>query len=84
MMPGTSLRGHALRSEGKPYMPGGEGEEPHVLTGSRPPSGHLGYALCECGAVSERLYSDRQRKLWHGAVHKPEVRAAAVLARESR
>ena len=70
----TSLRGHALRSEGKPYKLSDENEwapQPHGQHHD-PLRGH---ALCECGATSEWLYSDAARKRWH-AQHKEQERAA--------
>jgi hypothetical protein len=65
----TSLSGHALRSEGKPYERGEE--EAWVRVGR---SWH-GVALCECGETSSVLDSDSRRKRWHVA-HKDEVRGA--------
>ena len=63
----TSLPGHALRGEGKPYERGEE--HPWVrVYGTR-----TGVALCECGQTSAVLESDAARKLWH-ADHKTAVR----------
>ena len=58
----TNLRGHALRSEGKPYARSDGGIWARV---SYLPSGP-GVALCECGAASPVLESNAQRKAWHG------------------
>lgn len=63
------LPGHALRSEGKAYGRNGEPEGPLVCY-----RGHIGQALCECGATSEVLWSDAARRRWHAA-HKDELRA---------
>jgi hypothetical protein len=68
----TNLPGHALRSEGKPYVLGpldGERWVRSEYTGG-------GVALCECGTVSGWLTSNAARQRWHRDVHKPEVRAA--------
>lgn len=68
------IPGHALRREGKPYgkVPGPKGME------HWPETGPLGYALCECGATSEMLDSDRARKDWHRMIHKRGI----ILERE--
>ena len=66
----TNLRGHALRSSGKPYDLGGEEQDPWVRSHQ---TSH-GVALCECGTASGWLESDAARKRWHRDVHKPEMR----------
>jgi hypothetical protein len=66
----TNLRGHALSSEGKAHIPGGEDQDPWVRAQRA-----IGYGVCQCGATSPELDSDAARKRWHGDVHKPEVRA---------
>lgn len=66
----TNLRGHALRSEGKPYILGGEEHELYVRNAA---CRWGGVALCECGQVSGWLISDNKRKLWHRD-HKNDVR----------
>jgi hypothetical protein len=72
----TALRGHALRGEGKAYVPAGEG-----LWERAGLPADLGRALCECGAVSDWHVSDAARKRWH-AQHKAAVRAAASAREE--
>lgn len=64
----TALRGHALRGEGKAHGPSDEG------SGYIRYLGHIGRALCECGAVSNVEWTDAARKRWH-ARHKDEMRA---------
>ena len=64
----TALKGHALRSEGKPYELGEERGSTDVRAG-----GPGGYALCECGTSSGWLLSDAQRKAWH-VTHKESIR----------
>ena len=62
----TNPKGHALRGEGKAYMPGDPEEEqdPWIRV-----KGHIGRGLCECGEVSPVTWTDVSRKLWH-ARHK--------------
>jgi hypothetical protein len=62
----TAVPGHALRSEGKAYMPGEE--EPWLRI-----RGHIGRGVCECGTASAVQWSDAARKRWH-AEHKQAVR----------
>jgi hypothetical protein len=67
----TNLSGHALRSEGSPYMRGGEGgwvRASYLTSGP-------GVALCECHETSPVLESNNARKAWHGR-HKDAVRGA--------
>ena len=66
----TNLPGHALRSEGKPYVPNGIDDE--WIRQYR----NDGVGLCECGATSPVMTSNAARQRWHRDVHKPEVRAA--------
>lgn len=73
----TALKGHALRSEGKPYAFSSSldgSNQADVLV-----SGTGGYALCECGASSEWRATDAARRRWHREVHKPGVRALLGL-----
>jgi hypothetical protein len=65
----TALRGHALRAEGKAFVPGDE--TPWARAGL---PADLGVGLCECGAVSDWEHSSAARKRWH-AQHKDAVRA---------
>ena len=65
----TNLRGHALRGEGMAFEP--SDEEPWVTAWR----GWTGAGLCECGATSPVLDSNRARKAWHSR-HKEEVRNA--------
>jgi CDGSH-type Zn-finger protein len=68
-MASTRLAGHALQSEGKPYMLTEEWSgHPDVRA-----DGPGGYALCECGTSSGWMTSDGQRKRWH-ADHKEKIR----------
>lgn len=67
----TNLRGHALRSEGRPYARGDGGGWVRV---SYLTSG-TGVALCECGETSLVLESNAQRRLWHSR-HKDAARGA--------
>lgn len=55
---GTRLKGHSLWLEGQPYGT----ERPHGT----------GPGRCSCGAESEVLTSNYQRKKWHAA-HKAAV-----------
>lgn len=66
----TRLAGHTLRSEGMPFVwaDWGEGYD------WRQPSNWTGKGICSCGATSEMLESNNQRKQWHAA-HKAAVRA---------
>jgi hypothetical protein len=64
----TNLPGHALRSEGKPYLACRSGWD-------RVTDSWTGRALCECGWTSAVLSSNGQRKRAH-ADHKAGVRAA--------
>ena len=64
----TALKGHALRSEGKPYARGSDEQEPWIRTGA-----WSGVALCECGETSPVLTTDGARRRWH-AGHKEEMR----------
>lgn len=68
----TNLRGHALRSEGKPYKRDDEGRWVRVSFGQFTGSG-IGVALCECGTASEPLTSNSVRKHWH-RLHKDVIR----------
>jgi hypothetical protein len=61
------LVGHALRREGKAF--GKAGNQTWYE------GGQMGYAVCECGATSERLDSTNARKRWHKVIHKPAMRA---------
>lgn len=70
----TNLRGHALRSEGKPYKRDDEGRWVRVSFGQFTGSGP-GVALCECGETSLVLESNAARRRWH-ARHKDAVRGA--------
>jgi hypothetical protein len=72
----TALKGHALRSEGKPYKFGGEEQERWV----RVERSWSGVALCECGATSPVLDSNGARQRWH-RVHKEHARCADGSAR---
>ncbi len=65
----TSLRGHALQSEGKPYAPGETSPWLRVYGSS------TGVALCECDETSPVLSSNGARQRWHAA-HKEEIRDA--------
>lgn len=65
----TNIKGHALRSEGKPYVLGGDDQDPYVRNQTYQSGG---YALCECGATSGWLSSDGRRKRWH-ADHKAQI-----------
>jgi hypothetical protein len=64
----TLLRGHALREEGRPFTAHGTA----LFSGDTRFKPGEGHGLCECGAVSPILASDRQRKAWH-AQHKQAV-----------
>lgn len=64
----TNLRGHALRAEGRPFLPGDELGWVRV-------SRSVGHGLCECGSTSGLERSDAARKRWHAA-HKAEVRGS--------
>jgi hypothetical protein len=77
-MAGTRLAGHALLSEGKPYIRSSHPEPGQWVR----PYGHQqdGFALCECGWTSTDLLSDGQRKRAH-RVHKEHVRCADGSAR---
>lgn len=64
----TSLRGHALRGEGKAHIR--SDEEQWIRC-----HGHIGRGVCECGAGSDVEWTDAARKRWHVA-HKDEVKQA--------
>jgi hypothetical protein len=70
----TNIHGHALRSEGEPYMP-------HTTDDGEPGWIRViswdGRGLCECGATSPPLDSNRARQRWH-AEHKDSVRHASA------
>jgi hypothetical protein len=69
----TRLAGHALQAEGKAFAPGSlaEGEAPWIRV-----RGHIGRAVCSCGAVSDVEWADAARKRWHKA-HKDKERGDA-------
>lgn len=73
----TNLPGHALRSEGKPYVPNPDTDyyamhDPDYPWRRTPGNEFVGVALCECGETSAELGSDAARKRWH-AGHKEAV-----------
>ena len=64
--------GHTLRSEGKPYKVLVV-TEAGTQVSQRVYDSKTGRALCSCGALSDLLTTDGQRKRWHRA-HKTEIR----------
>lgn len=70
-MRNTRLTGHALDSEGKPFVLGQHEQDGHWVR----PYGYQseGVALCECGVASGWLTSNAARQRWHRA-HKDEIR----------
>ena len=65
----TNLPGHALRSEGKPYVWSTDEGVGWTQPWDKRPAG---VALCQCGWTSAELLSDGQRKRAH-AEHKEAV-----------
>lgn len=70
----TNLPGHALRSEGKPYVLKPLGSDEAGGLWERTYESSHGVALCECGKASGWLTSNAARQRWHRA-HKDEIRA---------
>ena len=72
----TRLRGHGLLSEGKPYVQY-QGDEEDARSWHRVHGWpeNMGHGVCSCGAASEWLDSDAERKRWHRD-HKELARAA--------
>jgi hypothetical protein len=71
------LSGHTLRAEGKPFVRSQDSSwhvRANALHGFDTKGG---FALCSCGEVSQLLYSDAERKRWHG-VHKQTIREEAA------
>jgi hypothetical protein len=62
------LPGHALRNEGRVFW-----DEHLERADDSPQRRTTGSAICECGATSPVLESDRARQRWHRA-HKDEMR----------
>lgn len=70
----TRLSGHTLRSEGKPFRWSSDSRRwmrTNALYGADTGDG---VAMCSCGAVSQMLHSNAERKRWH-VIHKDQVRA---------
>ena len=77
-MTGTSalVRGHTLRSEGKPHKVLVTTESGTKIA-QRIYDSKAGRGLCSCQALSDLLPSDGRRKQWHRE-HKAQVLAAAT------
>lgn len=63
----TLVPGHTLRHEGAPHAVNERGQTVRLN------EGRYGRGLCSCGALSDLLDSNAQRKWWH-ARHKDEVK----------
>lgn len=66
------IAGHALQNEGAPFN---KARVRVRVSRSHSTTGGEGRALCECGVLSEPLYSAGQRKAWHRQ-HKLDVMRA--------
>lgn len=65
----TTLKGHSLVNEGKPYAFSDEGNWLRC-------DGTAGRGLCSCGKPSPIFTSDAARKRWHRD-HKDQVRGGS-------